>query len=318
MIRNKILTFPAMLLFALMAVSCSSDDDLMPEAETVSTTFRLGLDPQSRAAQNLNLQNYDAKIYLYEGKKNDDGTMSYSPVKEMILTDNSVTIEDLTVKNQYKAVFLAIPKGQTPGLPNYTLSGINPTYDEASVPYINEGMNMTDNNIFRSVVSFTASTNASVQSTILTRQNGAVEVRIVNTPGIKSASLHVDGYTEMLLNDGTGGQVIATGKIQALSKDKEDGFEASDVRIRINLLPVEDITDADGSKNYLELTMTDGSTRKYPLKSDQSQIPIYPNQVTWLTIGNGYGNFDVSFSGNINVDDNEWDGWKVVVNNEAL
>lgn len=307
MIRKKLMAFPAIAIFALLAASCSSDPDFSTEPETVSATFHIGLDPQTRAAQSLNLNNYDAKLYLYEGREDSEG-LGYVQVQEIDLESNNVTIENLTAKTRYKAVFMAVPKNQQPALPDLMKSGIVPSYDLAAARYINEDENQTENNIFRSVVSFTANTNESAQSTVLTRQNGAVEIRIINTPGIKSAELHVEGRTEMLLNDGTGGQVLTDGGTVALSKVKNDDFEASDVRIRINLLPEEDITDADGNKNYLTLNMTDGTIRKYPLKSDQDIIPIYPNQVTWLTIGNGAGNFSISFSG-LNLDDDKWDGW---------
>ena len=169
-------------------------------------------------------------------------------------------------------------------------------------------MNETDKHIFRSILSFRPSVSTGTQSTILTRQNGALEIRIMGISGMTSVTLHVGGHTAMLLNDGTGGQVITSGEKVVLSKTVTEGLGASEVRVRINLLPTEDITDAAGTDNYLEITTADGTT-KYPIKSDHTMIPIYPNQVTWLTLGNGSGNFAVSFSGSINVEDDEWDGW---------
>lgn len=85
--------------------SCSSESNLLPESERTSTTFHIGLNTQSRAAQSLNLANYDAKMYLYEGRDNDDGTVGYSQVRELELTDNYLTVEDLNTKTSYKAVF---------------------------------------------------------------------------------------------------------------------------------------------------------------------------------------------------------------------
>ena len=117
--------------------SCSSESNLLPESERTSTTFHIGLNTQSRAAQSLNLANYDAKMYLYEGRDNDDGTVGYSQVRELELTDNYLTVEDLNTKTSYKAVFLAVPKGQTPKLPDLYSADIVPSYKEATTGYIN-------------------------------------------------------------------------------------------------------------------------------------------------------------------------------------
>ena len=288
--------------------SCSSESDLLPESEKTSTTFHIGLNTLSRAAQSLNLANYDAKMYLYEGHDNGDGTVGYSQVRELELTDNHLTVEDLKTKTSYKAVFLAVPKGQTPKLPDLYSADIVPSYKEATAGYINGNDDETDKHIFRSILSFVASANTGTQSTVLTRQNGALEVRIKNIPDMQSVKLQVKGHTTMYIHDGTGGQVITDGEPIALSKTITDGLGASEVRVKINLLPQENIADAAGTNNYLEITTSTGTT-KYPIKSDHPTIPIYPNQITWLTLGNGSGNFDVSFSGNINIEDEEWDGW---------
>ena len=306
--RYSLFTGMAIALIGVLSSSCSSENEPQPEVVKTSASFHVGLDSQSRAAQSLNLANYDAKMYLYEGRNNADGSVGYTQIRELELTDNYLTVEDLNTKTSYKAVFLAVPKSQTPGLPELFGSDIAPAYEDAVTGYINGDENETDKNIFRSILSFTASVNASAQSTVLTRQNGALEVRIKNIPGMTSVKLHVNGHIEMFLNDGTGGQVITSGQPIALSKTLTSGLTSSEVRVRINLLPQEDITDKEGNSNYIEIT-TNGGVKKYPIKSDHSMIPIYPNQVTWLTLGNGNGNFDVSFSGHINVEDEEWDGW---------
>lgn len=127
--------------------SCSSESDLLPESEKTSTTFHIGLNTLSRAAQSLNLANYDAKMYLYEGHDNGDGTVGYSQVRELELTDNHLTVEDLNTKTSYKAVFLAVPKGQTPKLPDLYSADIVPSYKEATAGYINGNDDETDKHI---------------------------------------------------------------------------------------------------------------------------------------------------------------------------
>ena len=307
MSRFSLLSSMAIALTGVLS-SCSSEADFSSASESTSTTFNIGLDARSRAAQSLNLDNYDAKMYLYEGRAGEDGAVDYSQTREINLTDNQLTIENLTAGNSYKAVFLAVPKGQTPKLPDLYGADVAPSYKNATTGYINGQENETDKHIFRSILSFVASANTGTQSTVLTRQNGALEVRIKNMPGMKSVKLRVKGHKAMFLHDGTGGRVITDGDPTVLSKTITDGLGASVVSVRINLLPQEDITDTEGTDNYLEITTEKGTT-KYPIKSDHSMIPIYPNQVTWLTLGTGNGNFDVSFSGKVNLEDDEWDGW---------
>lgn len=309
MTKKTLWTSVTALIVGCLSSSCSSVDDVVPQKENASATFTIGLDVRTRAAQSLNLANYDAKMYLYEGYEEKNGTVGYSLKKEVNITDNRLTINDLVSKTKYKAVFLAVPKGQEPALPEYGTMEIAPSYITSTAKYINGNETETDKNIFRSILSFTASPSAGSQSTVLTRQNGALEVRIKNVPNMASVKLHVKGYTTMYLNDGTGGQVITEGQPVVLSKTVTEGLTASEVRVKINLLPQEDIADASGNDNYLEIVTNDGKSQKYPIKSDHEMIPIYPNQVTWLTLGSGSGNFDVNFSGKIHLEDDNWDGW---------
>lgn len=280
--------------------SCSADSD--EQIASSRTTINVGVNAATRAAQALNLDKYTAKLYLYEG---DDAT-DYSWTKELTLTSNQVTLDGLTSGNYYKVVLMALPIGQTPDLPAYSEEDTKPSYQNATAQYISKAE--TDNDIFRSILSFKASTASSEQYAVLTRQNGALEVRISGIKDMQSVKLHLKGNTAMYLNDGTGGMVTTLGDMVELSKTITEGLTASEVCIRINLLPQEDITDTSGSDNYLEIT-TSTDTKTYPIKSDQPSIPIYPNQVTWLTLGNGNADFTVSFSNNINLEDNEWDGW---------
>lgn len=64
MSRFSLLSSMAIALAGILS-SCSSESELLPESERTSTTFHIGLNAQSRAAQSLNLANYDAKcIYM--------------------------------------------------------------------------------------------------------------------------------------------------------------------------------------------------------------------------------------------------------------
>lgn len=307
--KKHLLSASLVAMLAACLTSCSSDIDGVSLHESASVAFTIGLDPQTRAVQTLNPDNYDTKMYLYEGYDEKDGTVSYSYKNEIDVRSNLITVDDLNTKTKYKAVFLAVPKGQQPSLPVLRDMDATPAYTAATAQYINGDATETDKHIFRSILSFTASASTGSQSTVLTRQNGALEVRIRNMKDMTSVKLHVKGHTTMLLNDGTGGQVITEGEPVALSKTVTERLTASEVRVKINLLPQEDITDKAGKDNYLEIVTSNGETTRYPIKSDHAMIPIYPNQVTWLTLGNGAGNFDVSFSGKINLEDDVWDGW---------
>lgn len=262
MTKKLLWTSVTALIAGCLSSSCSSVNDVVPQEENASATFTIGLDVRTRAAQSLNLANYDAKMYLYEGYEEKDGTVGYSLKKEVNITDNRLTINDLVSKTKYKAVFLAVPKGQEPALPEYGTMEIAPSYITSTAKYINgnETETETDKNIFRSILSFTASPSAGSQSTVLTRQNGALEVRIKNVPNMASVKLHVKGYTTMYLNDGTGGQVITEGQPVVLSKTVSEGLTASEVRVKINLLPQEDISDVSGNDNYLEIVTNDGKS----------------------------------------------------------
>ena len=129
---------------------------------------------------------------------------------------------------------------------------------------------------------------------VLTRQNGALQIRLDNTYGeIKTVILEAAGLSKIYFNDGTGGRVIATGSEIQLSKSDRPS-RTSDYRISINLLPVEDLT----GKGRLTLTYSWGLQRVYSLRSTSGRIPIYPNQITWLVLDEACsGNADENGSG---------------------
>ena len=315
--RYLLLTSAVAVLMGCLS-SCSSEEESLPIPETNSVTFSIGIDAQTRAAQALDVTAYDAKMYLFKEQEADDGTLSYSYKDEVVITDdilhksNYLTIDGLDVGKKYKAVFLARPKSQTPDLPTFSTTKPSPSYKEAIVQYISN--NETDKDIFRSIVSFVASPDMETQRTVLTRQNGALEVRLKNLTGIKSLKLHALGHQWMFLEDGTGGMVITDGDDKRVALEKNMGEEEilqnpQDVRIRLNILPQENITSKTNDDFYLEVEIGN-ETKKYPIKSDHEMIPIYPNQVTWLTLTDIDGLFDVNFGDpGIDLDDNFWDGW---------
>lgn len=304
-------TFRAFLWLGLTGIlaSCSSEETL-DTANHASVRFELALNAESRAARPLNPQAYDTRLYLYE-RREAEGKVGYTQVDEQQVTANNLILTDLIPQKQYKAVFLAVPNGQQPALPELFRQGTVPTYDQASATYNNGKTAESTHEIFRSIVDFKATAASIQQQAVLSRQNGALEVRLLNQTGLTKVELHVMGHTAYYLNDGTGGQVITKGNTCPFVEIVEDPkvLEADVVAIRIHLLPQEDLTDLSGTNNYLKVTTTVEKT--YPIKSDQKFIPIYPNQVTWLTLGSRENtNFDVSFSGNINLDDPQWDGFQ--------
>ena len=183
-----------------------------------------------------------------------------------------------------------MPKRQQPALPDCTST--RPAYSDATATYLS-GV-QTSNEIFRSILSFKASAGSSSYSVVLTRQNGALQIRLDNTYGeIKTVKLEVAGLPKIYFNDGTGGRVIATGSEIQLSKSDRPS-KTSDYRISINLLPVEDLT----GKGRLTLTYSWGLQRVYSLRSTSGRIPIYPNQITWLVLDEACsGNADENGSG---------------------
>ena len=299
------------LFLPLFIASCSETMEEVPGQGAASASFSLSLNPVTRAAKDLDPAHYDAKVYLYERRESDGGgSAGYTQVQELPVTSNQMTISRLVPLKQYKAVFLAVPKAQTPALPEFMGKGNVPSYSEAAAEYIEGRSSDISNDVFRSIVDFKATTANSQQTTVLTRQNGALEVRLLNQKNLTSVKLHINGHTSFLLHDGTGGQVMTQGTPVALETTLTDPakLSASEVKIRINLLPQEDLTDKDGTNNYLEVT-SGGVTTKYPVKSDHQAIPVYPNQITWLTLGSRDNtNFEVTFSNKINLDDPQWDG----------
>ncbi|BFK96010.1 hypothetical protein [Alistipes onderdonkii] len=286
----------------ILLASCHSEL-AEPEALTrqADTEFHLNLNAQTRAPQTLDTDVYNAKVYMFT--ESTAGSERFDYLGEADITGGTFTAERLQAGVRYRFVFMALPKDQIPALPLHT--DAQPDYEVADLAYIES--NETGHEIFRAILDFSPkNSQTNSYDVVLTRQNGALQVRMSNADGaLKSVKLEVEGMPEMYLHDGTGGKVITKGT--AIQLSKEDNLRiTTDYRITVNLLPAEDVT----GKGKLTLTYTNGSQKEYNLKSTQGGIPIFPNQITWLTLSGtgGEGNFNVNFGPDINLDDDKWDG----------
>lgn len=309
-----------------LLAACSGEEPAEAHpAEYTSVTVNLGMNEATRAAVNYKPEVYSGRYYLYVDNDLEDGA-NYVYDREGELNSDALVLTDLLVGASYKLVLMATPFGQKPAVPTPEEMGdVQYPYEEQTIPYLNnvETSEPEKANIYRDILTFTASSSTGEQNAVLTRQNGAVEVRIKNRK-MKKVELFVNGTRTIYLNDGTGGQVLSEDEFPLSAMMEEDDVNKTEVRIRVNLLPQENIAadagkdspvndpDIDTSQNRLEITGIDGTLEKIDLKSDQGAIPVYPNQITWLTLGNDGdgGRFDVSFSGNVNLEDpDNWGGW---------
>lgn len=304
------------LLVAFMACcSFSACNNEMTMVETEKCTVRVNLSMEeangvSRAVQAYDADNFPGRYYLY----NASGTC----VASGELVSSSFTLTNLPAEGVSTLVLLASPSSN----PVVPPTEVNEAYNNATLTY-QQGTEYNNINItkdvYRDIIKIKPAIGISDVNAVLTRQNGALEVRIKNM-NIQSATLQLNGTQTMYFNDGTGGQVLSKNKV-TLTNTMEGLSGENDIRIRINLLPQEDITtgntandpDISTSDNKLTITTADGQETTYDIKSTQGAIPIYPNQITWLTLNgdDGNGSFTVSFSkGDINLDNESWDGWE--------
>lgn len=279
----------------ICCMACGDETDNAALSREVH--FEIALNALSRAPQDVDFNQYSVKVYVFK----QEGPGDYVAVKEQEVMASSFTIDGLMPKTAYRYVFLAIPRTQTPALPA-VVAGM--PYAGVTMSYVTG--NQTGNEVFRNILTCPSDDEVTSYPIVLTRQNGAIEVRLNNADGaIKTVTLEAKGFSDMYFDDGENGKVFSSGEEITFSSTKEPGLTA-DFRIRINLLPMEDLT----GKGKLTLTYTDGSVKEYPLTSTSGGIPIYPNQVTWLVLSGtgGGGGFDVHFGENIDLDDDLWDG----------
>lgn len=280
--------------WALAVSSCEKSVDI-PEASR-SVRFQLSLDAQTKTPQRLDLESYTAKLYTFKETSTDEFVFA----NEQEIVSTTITVSELDRNTRYKFVFLATPKGQQPALPNL----VGGLYTDALMQYL-EG-NQSGQEVFRNILTLSSADVIDSYSIVLTRQNGAIQIRMSHTDGtIKSVKLEVEGMPEMFFHDGTGGKVLTQGTAVTLSKSEQPPV-TDDYRISINLLPTEDLT----NRGTLTLSLMDGTKQVYSLKSTLGTIPIYPNQVTWLLLkGSGdSSSFEAGFGGHIDLDDDQWDG----------
>lgn len=255
--------------------------------------FELSLETQTRAPQEIDFNAYSVALYVFDAETS-------LCVQRIGITSNAFTVTGLEKSTAYRGVFLAIPKGQLPALPD-----VADAYEMATMQYLDG--NQTDQEVFRNILNFSTDDEITAYSIVLTRQNGAIQIRMSNADGlIGNVRLEAEGLPVMFFHDGTGGKVLSEGDPVLLSKSETPAV-TDNYRISVNLLPMEDLT----GKGRLILTYLDGTETTYELKSTSGTIPIYPNQITWLVLrgtGDG-GSFEVGFGGDINLDDDEWDGY---------
>lgn len=288
---------------AVLLAACNAENpEDNRQTEYASVTVNLAVDASTRAAVTYNPETKPGRYYLYQLQENN----VYGYVKEGVLSGSQLNLDELEPLSDYKLVLLAAPVGQHPK-PIVSGDIIQP-YESAFIPYLDQDNVSATNEIFRDILTFQASTAAGNQNAVLTRQNGAVEVRIKNWENMQKVTLSVSSPVYMALNDGTGGMVLQpegmTEAVDVTTSVTGDELNKTEVRIKVYVLPQEDIA----GKGTLTIEYSDGSETEIPLKSDQGVIPVYPNQVTWLTLGNDGGGFDVSFSGDLGLEDN-WNGW---------
>ena len=298
------LSFCFMLVMSLFA--CDKSSEVLQENGEVSISISSGIEQASSRAVVPYPQNvYKGRYYVY----NSDG--SYLSEGELA---SVLTIDGLTSGQEYKVVLLAVPSGQANEITTGSTES-DPSYNEAKTQYQGDGTQY-GYEIFRDVLTIKPTVSNTDFNAVLTRQNGAIEIRIRNMQ-LQEVTLRVNGTQYMYFHDGTGGEVISDKALTLNRTLTSEQLTSSETRIRINLLPQEDITDDNGDTNFLKITTTSGTETTYPLKSSEGSIPIYPNQVTWLTLGDGgegsEGGFTVDFSdsdGGIHLEDDSWDGWQ--------
>lgn len=291
---------------ALCFFSCSSHDEQVQGTDKISICINSSIEQTlSRSVIPYPEDTYKGKYYVYEvgGKYVSGGNLT-----------SQLRIENMDPAKQYKVVLLAVPQFQYDITSTEGTESI-PSYNGAKTRFQGEE-SQWNYEIFRDILTITPSITNMDYDAVLTRQNGAVEIRIRNMQ-LQEVTLQVNGTEYMYFHDGTGGQVLSDNPLSLKRMLTSEQLTSSETRIRINLLPQEDITAKDGTEtadNKLIIKDKTGVTT-YPLKSSEGSIPIYSNQVTWLTLGNGddsEGNFTVDFSGDgsIRLEDDVWDGWQ--------
>lgn len=306
--QNVISRLSFLFILVISLLACDNNRGVLQESGDVSISISSGIEQASSRAVVAYPQNvYKGRYYVY----NSDG--SYLSEGELA---SVLTIDGLTSGKEYKVVLLAVPSGQQYGITTGGTESV-PSYDYAKTQY--QGVETQYGyEIFRDVLTIKPTVSNTDFNAVLTRQNGAIEIRIRNMQ-LQEVTLQVNGTQYMYFNDGTGGEVISETELLLTRTLTSEQLISSETRIRINLLPQEDITAKTGTTtadNKLVIKTEKGETT-YPLKSSEGSIPIYPNQVTWLTLGDGgegsEGDFTVDFSdsdGGIHLEDDRWDGWQ--------
>lgn len=298
-------THMIMIIGAAAIAACSEKEDVGNACGFLQINMSVD-EVRSRAVIPVDPTAYTAKAYVFRAEET--GASDYRYVRTYIIESPKFTIDELDLGAEYKFVFMAVPRSQVPGLPDFaSVSDAIPSYNEATAGYMTATSGAA-NDIFRKVITYEPKAGGDTQTVVLTRQNGAVEVRVSNITGIASLRLELSGEDSMYINDGRGGEVFPCGTLVPVTAESAAAYTDNMYKVRINLLPSQDITGRDGK---LTIVYKDGKTEEYALKSDEGAIPVYPNQISWLKLDGSGGDFSLEISGdNINIDDDIWDGWE--------
>lgn len=190
---------------AIALFACQQPDE--DGAGSCKVRFDLSLDTQTRAPQEIDFNEYAVSLYVFDAETS-------LCVQTFAITSTSFTVTGLEKNTAYRGVFLAIPKGQQPVLPDFV-----DMYELSTMQYL--AGNQTEQEVFRNILNFSTNDEITSYSIILTRQNGAIQIRMSNADGaISNARLEVEGLPVMLFQDGTGGKVLSEGDPVQLSKSE--------------------------------------------------------------------------------------------------
>lgn len=162
------LSFCFMLVMSLFA--CDKSSEVLQENGNVSISISSGIEESlSRAVVAYPQTSYKGKYYVY----NSNG--SYLSEGELA---SVLTIDGLTSGQEYKVVLLAVPSGQANEITTGSTES-DPSYNEAKTQYQGEGTQY-GYEIFRDVLTIKPTVSNTDFNAVLTRQNGAIEIRIRN------------------------------------------------------------------------------------------------------------------------------------------
>lgn len=196
--RQKVISRLSLCFMLVMSLfACDKSSEVLQENGEVSISISSGIEQaSSRAVVEYPEERYTGKYYVY----NSDGSyLSDGPLTSVL------TIDGLTSGQEYKVVLLAVPSEQAYEITTGSTES-DPSYNEAKTQYQGEGTQY-GYEIFRDVLTIRPTVSNTDFNAVLTRQNGAIEIRIRNMQ-LSEVTLQVNGKQYMYFHDGTGGEVF--------------------------------------------------------------------------------------------------------------